>query len=102
MATEQAAAGGPAFIAEGSLGTLQLFFACAVSRMSLLSFPAKSLDQNLSDFVLIFLEIMKHVQSIHHNPISFVDIPEPEERKTFKIKKNEKAPRKLCFKSCPL
>lgn len=58
--------------------------------MSLLSFPAKSLDQNLSDFVLIFLEIMKHVQSIDHNPISFVDIPEPEERKTFKIKKMRK------------
>lgn len=65
--------------------------------MSLLSYPAKSLDQNLSDFVLIFLEIMKHVQSIDHNPISFVDIPEPEERKTFEIKKKWESSKKVVF-----
>lgn len=59
---------------------------CGLTEVSAL-FLARSLDQNLSDFVLIFLEIMKQVQGIDHNPISFVDISEPEERKTFKIKK---------------
>lgn len=77
--------------------TPQVFFAFAVSRKSLLSFLPRSLDQNLSDFLLIFLEIMKQVQGIDHNPISFVDISEPEERKTFKIKNKWESSKKDVF-----
>lgn len=77
--------------------TLQVFFAFAVSQKSLSSFLARSLDQNLFDFVLIFLEIMKQVQGIDHNPMSFVDISEPEERKTFKIKNKWESSKKDVF-----